>query len=276
MEVPFTGSHPAAVLPLLRPLRRLGVPPAALVVGSLAPDLPFFVTVTSLTALTHSTAGVGTIDLVIGAVAYAGWQLVGRPALGVLLPGRPAPVTGSPAGGRGAAWWRRALAVALGLVVGAGTHLIWDSFTHAGMWGVRRVPWLAESFGPLPGYEWAQYASSLAGLSVLAVRCAPGSSATWSRRTYRAWAFVIGAALTGAALGVWAGLGGEPDPIRGGLFLTATRGGLAGLLAVAMIGAKVALGGGTEKNVSACNLPAGSAPLTGDNGGGLPGGGGRQ
>jgi len=36
--VPFTGSHPAAVLPLLR----TPLPSAALVIGSLVPDLPYY------------------------------------------------------------------------------------------------------------------------------------------------------------------------------------------------------------------------------------------
>ena len=35
--MPFTGSHPAAVLPLLR----TSLPASALVAGSLAPDVPF-------------------------------------------------------------------------------------------------------------------------------------------------------------------------------------------------------------------------------------------
>ena len=36
--MPFTGSHPAVVLPLLR----IGMPASALVIGSLTPDLPYY------------------------------------------------------------------------------------------------------------------------------------------------------------------------------------------------------------------------------------------
>ena len=36
--MPFTGSHPAAVLPFLRS----GLPPSALVIGSMAPDFPYY------------------------------------------------------------------------------------------------------------------------------------------------------------------------------------------------------------------------------------------
>jgi uncharacterized protein DUF4184 len=239
--VPFTGSHPAAVLPLLRPLRRLGVPASAPVIGSLAPDLPFYVMVTSITEQTHSLAGVFSIDIAIGAVAFAAWRLLGRPATDVLLPGLrgAAPETGDDV--RTPSWWRRSLSVALGLAVGGLTHVIWDSFTHAGMWGVDRLPWLADRYGPLPGYEWAQYASSVAGLVVLAGWWARSRRpVVLSRRAVRAWAMVAGAALAGAALGVWTGIDSEADPLRGALFLAATRGGFAGLLAVAAIGAAAA------------------------------------
>lgn len=40
--MPFTGSHPAAVLPFLR----TPLPASALVVGSIAPDVPFSLPVT--------------------------------------------------------------------------------------------------------------------------------------------------------------------------------------------------------------------------------------
>ncbi|MSQ59664.1 MAG: DUF4184 family protein [Betaproteobacteria bacterium] len=41
--MPFTIAHPAAALPLLRPLRGFGVL-SALVIGSMTPDFPYFLT----------------------------------------------------------------------------------------------------------------------------------------------------------------------------------------------------------------------------------------
>jgi hypothetical protein len=263
--LPFTGSHPAAVLPLLRPLRRLGVPPSALVVGSLAPDLPFYVTVTSITEQTHSLAGAVSMDVAVGALALTAWQLLGRPATDVLLPGLRAPLIASADNADPRRPWRRLLAIAFGLAVGALTHVIWDSFTHPGMWGVRQLPWLAESYGPLPGHEWAQYTSSVVGLIVLAVwgarrRPRPpvvGGAASPLRRAVRARTMVGGATLAGAALGVWIGIEGEADPVRGAVFLAATWGGSAGFLVVAAIG--------TVAAVSTRSPRAGAAaPLTED------------
>ncbi|WBC16691.1 DUF4184 family protein [Micromonospora sp. WMMA1998] len=263
--MPFTASHPAVVLPLLRPLGRLGVPPSALVVGSLAPDLPFYVTVTSLTTWTHSLAGAVSLDVLVGAVAFVGWRTIGRPAAGVLLPGLFTPSAGTVGGTRTGKARLNPLAVVAGLAVGALTHVVWDSFTHSGTWGFRHLPWLAAAHGPLPGYEWAQYVSTVVGLAVLAVWCARrarpgpalGGPEPASRRARRAWALVGGALVVGASLGVWIGIGSEADPVRGAVFLAATRGGLAALLAVAAIGVTVV--------ASSRSSPAGAdAPLTED------------
>ncbi|WP_433077844.1 DUF4184 family protein [Dactylosporangium sp. CA-052675] len=247
--MPFTGSHPAAILPLLRPLGRRDVPPAALVIGSITPDLPFYALVTSLSDATHSLIGAVSLDPAIGVVAYGAWRLFGAPALDALRPGvgrertaeRPRSV---------AAIGRRVLAIYAGLAVGALTHVAWDSFTHGGMWGVRQLPWLARQFGPLPGYEWAQYVSGAAGLLAILVwwlrhrrRDPAAAPPVRSRGTILAWSTVAAATLVGAALGLLLGIRGEEDPVRGALFLAATRGGLGAALAVAAIGLAVRLTG---------------------------------
>lgn len=59
------------------------------------------------------------------------------------------------------------------LIVGAATHVFWDSFTHAGQWGVQQLPVLSQSYTilgvPLAGYKLFQYGSSLLGLPILAL-----------------------------------------------------------------------------------------------------------
>ncbi|MCA0145941.1 DUF4184 family protein [Blastococcus sp. LR1] len=59
--MPFSGSHPAAVLPFLR------TPPSAsaLVAGSLAPDIPYYVPL-DLPWRTHTALAVVTTDVVLG------------------------------------------------------------------------------------------------------------------------------------------------------------------------------------------------------------------
>jgi hypothetical protein len=174
--VPFTGSHPAAVLPFLR----TPLPASALVIGSLAPDLPFYLPVPQFYATHTWLAGVST-DLVLGLLAWTLWHgllaeaaLAAAPAAlrgrlaGRVAPGpshRPAPV-------------RQGALLVAALVLGTATHLAWDEFTHAGRWGAEHVTVLAANWGPLPGYRWLQYASSVVGLVVLA-----GWFLRWWRRT---------------------------------------------------------------------------------------------
>ena len=78
--MPFTPSHAAAILPFLRsPL-----PAAALVVGSVVPDLPSFVPPGVPRDLSHSLPGVPVVDLPMGIAALALWYLLLRaPVVGL-------------------------------------------------------------------------------------------------------------------------------------------------------------------------------------------------
>jgi hypothetical protein len=170
--VPFTGSHPAAVLPLMRS----GLVPSALVIGSMVPDLFYYLPLSDgiesqLSHHTHTAVGVLGLDLVLGLAVFVIWQVLVAPlAVAVagqavrarLAPGLPVP-------------WRRHFAglraagtVLVSLWVGAATHVFWDEFTHPGRWGARHLSWLADSHGPLAGYQWAQYASGVVGALLIA------------------------------------------------------------------------------------------------------------
>ncbi len=203
--VPFTVSHVAAVLPVVGRSERL--PAAALVIGSMTPDYPWFLTRVRTSQLSHSPLGLVTADLVVGFLAFAVWRLwVQRPVRDLL----PRPVgerLPQPAAGavRDLRW------AALAVVLGALTHLVWDSFTHAGRWGVEVVPWLHTEHLGLPGDKWAQFVSGLLGLAVLVIWClrrladtAPhddGLRSTSSERRV-AWSLVVAGALVGALIGV--------------------------------------------------------------------------
>lgn len=58
--MPLTLAHPAAVLPL----RRCGLPMAALVIGSMMPDVPLFMRWSSGYQVSHSYTGVFTVHLI--------------------------------------------------------------------------------------------------------------------------------------------------------------------------------------------------------------------
>lgn len=239
--MPFTPSHMAAALPLLR----TPLPTAPLLVGTMAPDVPYFLPIRVPRDLTHSLAGVPTVDLLLTAVLVLLWYTALRPPVVDLLPGavreriRP----------RGPLGWRAerhawpvaiAMAVAAALV-GILTHLAWDAFTHANSPLVRAVPVLHTQLGPLAMSSWLQHASTVAGLAALALW-----TRGWMRRTTRIPAPSF--ASPGVRVAVWAAVGfafvlvgavvdlaGVPAGISplspGRIFLSVTvAGGVAGLL----------------------------------------------
>ncbi len=70
--MPFTVSHVAAVLPVVGRSGRL--PAAALVIGSMAPDYPWFLTRGRTAGFSHSLLGVVTVDLAVGLLAVVLWR----------------------------------------------------------------------------------------------------------------------------------------------------------------------------------------------------------
>ncbi len=228
--MPFTGSHPAAVLPLLG--LRLPLPASALVIGSMAPDIPYYEPFVA--GPTHSAAGIVTVDLLLGAAAWALWHgLLAGPALAAA----PRPVRARLVGRVDVGLRRRLAAVGLvvlALVVGAATHVGWDAFTHPGRFGTDHIAVLSSSWHGRPGYSWAQYASGLLGAAAIA---------RWLARWWRTtpvrpvaataagpWVWV-GLAAVGVLAGGWAALGA--GTLRDAAFHGATTGaGAAVLVAV--------------------------------------------
>lgn len=205
--MPFTLSHAVAVLPLTR--GRLGdfLVPAALVIGSMVPDLPYFVPPHRGSDWSHAASGPVTIDLAMGLGVYAVWQLVLRRPLVDLAPrwlaGRlplPRRLTG-----------RRWAAAAVSVILGALTHVLWDTFTHRARWGTDHVPALNALVGLLPAYKWFQFGSGVFGLLGLLLwiglwlRRAPVRPVTpvlTQRVRVAAWAVVV-LAFVGAVTALW-------------------------------------------------------------------------
>ena len=164
--MPFTGSHPAAVLPLLG----TGLPASALVIGSMSPDIPYYFPFDTATWPTHSWLGMVTIDPLLGLTAWLVWHgLLSAPGLAYAPAGLRARLTDVTIGLQTRHSVRAfGLAVAA-LFVGGVTHIFWDEFTHPRRWGTHHIPALTEHFGGLQGYRWSQYGSGLFGASVIAI-----------------------------------------------------------------------------------------------------------
>ncbi|GLY28489.1 DUF4184 family protein [Kineosporia sp. NBRC 101731] len=243
--MPFTGSHPAAVLPFLR----TGLVPSALVIGSMTPDLVYYVPLPQearwpVSHASHTVTGIVGLDLLMGLFAFVVWQALIAP-LAVAVSPRPVRdrVGGLPVPLRQNLGTLRAAAlVVLSLLVGAVTHVFWDEFTHPDRWGTAHMSWLAQQHGSMLGARWAQFASSVVGLLLIGwalwrwwSQTPPRSVPSRIRpvsRAVSAWVVAIVLLCTGAgsSIGLWAALtrpGTQSLP-----YLVATYGGGAGLFAV--------------------------------------------
>lgn len=160
--MPFTFAHPAAALVF----RRTPLPLTAVIAGTMAPDVPVFLKAYGRPYnFTHSITGVLTVDLLVAVTAVGIWFAVLRDPIVDLLP-TPVRERLDPGAHYSRNQW---LLVAPAAVLGSLTHVGWDLFTHHDRWGVDRIAWLHERHGALVGFQWAQYGSSVAGLSICAI-----------------------------------------------------------------------------------------------------------
>jgi hypothetical protein len=167
--MPFTFAHPAAVLPLRR-FRYLQTVP--LIIGSLVPDVPYYFPQRfgQMLAETHTLHGSFAVDVPMGMILLVATLLLKEP-LAVLLPGRARALflrSLERFSAQPFPW----LIAALSILIGAWTHIAWDSFTHPGGWTTARVAALR---APISLFGWdtklthlLQYLSSIFGLAVLA------------------------------------------------------------------------------------------------------------
>jgi|GEM_PF-1632151 len=163
--MPFTPTHLAAALPIWW-LSRGRLPLTPLAIGCVVCDLPvFFPMLISYNEL-HSMRGVVTHSLPIGLVLYLLYHAVYKRPFALLLP--------CYFSARAARWFAWELPrtisqwfwIAISIMIGASSHVLWDSFTHGGRWGVRLFPVLNETAlvtadGPLPWYQVLQHGSTL-------------------------------------------------------------------------------------------------------------------
>lgn len=168
--MPFTFSHPAAVLPLRQYCPKyLNLP--ALMAGSLAPDLGYYMHNWHWSVCGHSFLGSLKFDLPAGLLLTALFYISVRPVARLLpYPHREAlssicPVLKLPS-------LHNLVIAAFSVVMGAWTHIIWDGFTHANGWCVREFSSFTPALFTLGTYKvtvWhiLQHGSTILGLLLL-------------------------------------------------------------------------------------------------------------
>jgi Domain of unknown function (DUF4184) len=177
-RVPFTISHAAAVLPL-RQFGRLRLPLVALMIGSMSPDYAYFLPGDLDRVETHSLAG---LFYFCWPVSLALWLLFVRvleqPTMALLPENWRSRFASSPT----ELSFRVIASASVAVILGAVTHVVWDSFTHRGTVVVNALPALKAVAFYLDGWRirWflvLQLASSVAGMLLLAIwawRLPPG------------------------------------------------------------------------------------------------------
>jgi hypothetical protein len=170
--MPWTFVHPAAVLPLRKlGLKRLSF--GGLVVGSVVPDIGYYVGRFDLAAIAHTTLGLMILCLPTGLVLFALVRVLHYPVANLLPQPHRSALLSMPQVPRLISL-PIIFAVSVSITIGAMTHNAWDSFTHPAGYVVTKLPLLRETVWVLGNanirvYEILQHSSTLVGLFLVLV-----------------------------------------------------------------------------------------------------------
>lgn len=169
--MPLTIVHPIAVYPF----KRWGLPLSALVIGSIAPDLEYLAYLAPVSKVSHTLVGLFLFCLPAGLIfLWIFHRIWKQPILSQLL------VTQSKVEEIETTDYfsflplRRFTTLCIAILLGAMTHLIWDSFTHQYGWMVLHIPALStlvfqNQYGALPLFKLFQHSSTGFGFIILAL-----------------------------------------------------------------------------------------------------------
>jgi len=206
--MPFTISHAAAVLPL----KNSRLPLAALMIGSMSPDFGYFLPFEMMSRpSTHNLEGILFFCLPVGLAVWLLFvRLLEQPTIELLpeawrdrVPRSDSHLTLTALGFAG-----------LAIIVGAITHIAWDSITHANTQVTNAFPVMhAEVFRfyghPIRTFFILQCLSSVVGLVALAIwalrlrHSVPRTRTADERRSYlpdRARVVAVGVLIASSAV----------------------------------------------------------------------------
>jgi hypothetical protein len=165
--MPFTFSHPAIILPLTY-LPRQWFSLTGLVIGSLTPDFEYFLRMRIKSNYSHTLDGLFWFDLPLGLLLAFIFHNIVRDNLFDNLPlffkSRFSTFKQFEWNGYFKKNW---LIVTISILIGAGSHIFWDSFTHDHGYFVETIPTLTKTinlFGlQVPILKILQHSSTLIG-----------------------------------------------------------------------------------------------------------------
>jgi len=166
--MPFTFSHPAAVVPLAR----MGLVLSALVVGSLSPDFAYFICLSARYQIGHTLLGIIIFDIPVGLVVLWIFHTTLKLPLISLFPVTHQQRLIPLANDFNFLPLQRFVNIVLSLSIGAFTHIAWDSLTHLQGWTVQQLPVLSTPVIEIAQisirlYQILQHGSTVFGAALL-------------------------------------------------------------------------------------------------------------
>lgn len=165
--MPFTFSHPAITLPFKRWFSTTG-----LVVGSMSPDFEYFLKMNLENQHGHTFAGIFYFDLMISLVLCFLYHNIIRDALIRNLPSFLNSRFNYVIDFSWNDYFRKNwFLIMLSIIIGAFSHIFWDSFTHDTGFFVEKIPFLQEvlkvgSFR-IPVFKILQHGSTFVGAMII-------------------------------------------------------------------------------------------------------------
>ncbi len=165
--MPFTFSHPAAILPL-RTLSKHLTSLTGLVIGSMAPDFEYFLRLRGYGEIGHTWLGLIWFDLPLAIVCAFVFHRFVRDTLIDNLPGF---VYKRFIGFKNFDWInyfrKNYFIVIVSVMIGGLSHVLWDGLTHKHGLFVKKNGWFDQAFiiaGYItPRYKMLQHSSSIVG-----------------------------------------------------------------------------------------------------------------
>jgi hypothetical protein len=171
--MPFTFSHPAIILPLTYLPRRL-YSLTGLVIGSLTPDFEYFLRMRIQSNYGHTIFGLLWFDLPLGLLfAFIFHNIIKESLFNnfpTVLKSRFVKFNSFDWNKHFKTNW---FVVITSILIGAASHLLWDSFTHNHGYFIETIPALSNKIAianrQIPIFKILQHSSTLIGGLVIAI-----------------------------------------------------------------------------------------------------------
>ena len=231
--MPFTFSHPAIVIPLTF-LPRQWFSLTGLVIGSLTPDFEYFLRMEIKSNFSHTIDGLFWFDLPLGLLLAFIFHNIVRNSLfdnlPTILKSRFSTFKQFNWNGH---FKRNGFVVTISILIGAASHIFWDSFTHDHGYFVETISALQNSVDflghQIPILKILQHSSTLLGglLITYTLYKLPENNTEKENITLKYWIILIGLTLTIITVRLLSGLDFKQF---GNVIVTAISAGLISLI----------------------------------------------